>query len=505
MGLDICVVMVLVLVGCGVLYGPLIGPNPEHCANNPGICTEAQQCNTKTGFCVDAINDMTQRAPAVASVSPKAGRNNVATTITIMGSNFHESPVVTVGGVACGAVVRDSENKITCQVEPRPGTCGPQDIVVTNSDDQQSGIGTKLFTYGTTSRTFQSAFANLMTASEPWGIEVGDFDNDGNLDLVAGSRKNSGILLFKGKGDGSFVSPPSTYNITGYTVALAAVDLDRNGNLDLLAVSFNPGIPEFYLHVIHGNGAGSLTEKSHIALPSFSGTYPGLAVADFNGDKIPDVLVSNPANGTISVILGNSAGIPTKEDSSVTGSMAPGPLAVGDFDGDGAIDFAVSGIDGIAIAKGDGKGMFTSATSTGTTTSRAGLATADINQDNKLDLVYAVRNLARVGFRYGQGDLTFKQEIQLSVSSALPEVIRLADLDADGYMDALVTFDDTGYDRISIFYGAQNTTYSQVDPFATGARPRDAVIADFNKDGLLDFALLQYDNNSIGVFTAQCK
>jgi hypothetical protein len=129
MGLRICVVMVLVLVGCGVLYGPLIGPNPEHCANNPGICTEAQQCNTKTGFCVDAINDMTQRAPAVASVSPKAGRNNVATTITIMGSNFHESPVVTVGGVACGAVVRDSENKITCQVEPRPGTCGPQDIL----------------------------------------------------------------------------------------------------------------------------------------------------------------------------------------------------------------------------------------------------------------------------------------------------------------------------------------------------------------------------------------
>ena len=273
----------------------------------------------------------------------------------------------------------------------------------------------------------------------------------------------------------------------------------------MLAVSFNPGIPEFYLHVIHGNGAGSLIEKSHIALPSFSGTYPDLAVADFNGDKIPDVLVSNPANGTISVILGNSTGIPTKEDSSVTGSMAPGPLAVGDFDGDGAIDFAVSGIDGIAIAKGDGKGMFASATSTGTMTSRAGLATADINQDNKLDLVYAVRNLALVGFRYGQGDLTFKQEIQLSVSSALPEVIRLADLDADGYMDALVTFDETGYDRISIFYGSQNTTYSLVDLFATGARPRDAVIADFNKDGLLDFALLQYDNNSIGVFTAQCK
>lgn len=51
-GLRVCVVVVvLVLLGCGVLYGPLIGPNPAHCANNPGICTGTQQCNPKTGFC----------------------------------------------------------------------------------------------------------------------------------------------------------------------------------------------------------------------------------------------------------------------------------------------------------------------------------------------------------------------------------------------------------------------------------------------------------------------
>ena len=60
---------------------------------------------------------------------------------------------------------------------------------MTNSDDKQSGTGTKLFTHGTTSRAFQSAFANLMTASEPWGIEVGDFDNDGNPGSSGGQQK----------------------------------------------------------------------------------------------------------------------------------------------------------------------------------------------------------------------------------------------------------------------------------------------------------------------------
>ena len=50
--------MILGLLGCGVLYGPLIGPNPNHCANNPSICTESQQCNTQTGFCVDAALDL---------------------------------------------------------------------------------------------------------------------------------------------------------------------------------------------------------------------------------------------------------------------------------------------------------------------------------------------------------------------------------------------------------------------------------------------------------------
>ena len=70
------------------------------------------------------------------------------------------------------------------------------------------------------------------------------------------------------------------------------------------------------------------------------------------------------------------------------------------------------------------------------------------------------------------------------------EIIRLADLDADGYMDALVTFDETGnFMTGSAFSMDPKHNIPLVDSFATGARPRDAVIADFNKDGLLDFAL----------------
>lgn len=497
---------VIGLVGCGILYGPLVGLNPDHCANSPSRCTPEQQCDVKTGFCMDAKVDMSAgAAPVVTSVSPAVGSNNVATSVSISGHHFHEHPTVTVGNVACETVVWHSSDLISCQIQPRPGTCGPQDIVVTNPDDLQSGTGTKLFTYGTTSRSFVSG-ARLTTDPTPWAIDAADFDKDGNLDIVAGSISNSRILLWRGKGDGSFLSTPTSFNISATAVALAAADMDHNGNLDLLVVSYDQPGNKVDLNVLQGNGAGLFNLLSQVPLSASSGiNFPGMALADVNADMILDVLVSNPTANTVSVILGTATGTSLKIQSSISVASTPGPLATGDFDGDGVVDFAVSGQSGIEVANGDGTGNFVSLKSTGLLTSRAGLAAYDINRDNTLDLFYGKRNAAVAEYSLNMGNRVFGSTKTMSTVAVAPEVVRFADFDADGTMDALVTTDDSGLSQVAIFYGSPSATFTRVDISTTGARPRDAAISDFNKDGLLDFATLEYGASSVGLYLGVCK
>lgn len=502
------------ILGCGLLYGPLTGPTANHCANNPSICTQGQQCDVNTGYCLDERGDMLTSSdlsagtpPTVTGVSPAIGSNIMTTSVTITGANFHANPAVTVGGAACTAVNRISPTQLTCQIAPKPGTCGPQNIVVTNSDDKQSGTGTKLFSYGTASRSFMASAQVLTTDSTPWGIDVADFDKDGNLDLVTGSLAFGRISMWRGKGDGSFVSPATMINITGYAVALATVDIDRNGNPDLIVVSNYSPTNTTYLNVLLGDGSGGLSPTSQAVLPAISGLFlPGLAIADVNADTYPDVLVSNPDMSTVSVFLGNATGTPMPVPSSVMVCSTPGPLAAGDFDGDRVIDFAVSCPGGIGIAQGDGQGNFGSFKLTTLTTNRAGLATYDIDGNKQLDLFFGQRNSGKVAFSFGMGNLTFGPETTLTATGNLPEVIRPGDFDGDGNLDVLVTHDDTGSSLVSVFYGAPNAQFStRADITTTASRPRDAAIGDFNKDGLLDFVALQSGGPSSSVYLGVCQ
>lgn len=85
--------------------------------------------------------------PVVSSVLPNSGANNVATSITVSGTDFRPGAQVTVGGTACTNVIVTSSTSITCTVPAKTATCGPRDIVVIHPDDGKSATGLGLFTY----------------------------------------------------------------------------------------------------------------------------------------------------------------------------------------------------------------------------------------------------------------------------------------------------------------------------------------------------------------------
>jgi hypothetical protein len=160
----------------------------------------------------------------------------------------------------------------------------------------------------------------------PHSLAVGDFNGDGHLDLATSTGK---ILL--GNGDGTFQAPTTFAAVGGSAVAVGVFTGD--GDLDLAVTG--PGIPNRGVGVYLGNGDGTFQAPRYNLVDLFPNA---LAVADFNGDGIPDLAVSG--NSSVGVLLGNGDGTLQTADDYPAG---PKPTAVvsGDFNGDGFPDLAV--------------------------------------------------------------------------------------------------------------------------------------------------------------------
>ncbi|HYM09536.1 MAG TPA: FG-GAP-like repeat-containing protein [Bryobacterales bacterium] len=220
-------------------------------------------------------------------------------------------------------------------------------------------------------------------------VAAGDFNHDGKMDLlISNYAQGEGVRVLLGNGDGTFHAAAT---VTSTPVSQVRVtDFNRDGRADVATIltELKAGEPaKNFLLVFLGRGDGTFGPEIRTQLNNNG----GVLVADFNGDGLPDIFTESygpPGNTIGSVLLGKGDGSfqsPIPYLSYLESNAYGFPVAAGDFTGDGHADLVLAGGNGFYICPGKGDGTFLPPVEQSMPLSFA-LTAVDLDGDGHLDL-----------------------------------------------------------------------------------------------------------------------
>lgn len=183
----------------------------------------------------------------------------------------------------------------------------------------------------------------------------GDLDGDGDLDLLiaveaATRQRRAGSLLIYFNQNGALVDSGQRLGAGQSTVALG--DLDRDGDLDVLAAGRNSGVVWMNQGGMQHGAAGSFTESREL----FKGRVSAAFLNDLNGDGAPDALI---ATERYAVVWWNDGQGTLSRSNQVLHYSERYAPAIGDLDGDGDPDvLACAYADDCRVWFNQGAGVF---------------------------------------------------------------------------------------------------------------------------------------------------
>jgi hypothetical protein len=441
--------------------------------------------------------------PKPQAVVPGSG----AFTLTVYGANFVQGAVVNWNR-SPRSTTFISARELQAQIlasDVDTATAGY--ITVTNPPP---GGGVSSASYGlvevhTPTSTIVAGRPHGYLKGDGGYLPLADFNNDGILDFATEQGKKE-MEVRLGNGDGTFrFGSISTYNEYSGS-AIASGDFNNDGNEDLVFGADWSG-PPTQLQVSLGNGDGTFRKGSRFA--HFAELWPlDIAVGDFNGDGNLDLAVA-AAGASIQVFLGNGDGT-FMHPRNYGAAYYPFSLVAGDFNGDGILDLVVDSDYGLQLLIGNGDGTFQKVRNVASFRNTVGgLLMSDFNGDGNLDLAVAERDQTngKLWIILGKGDGTFNKPFAIHIKGGGVYGFSFiaGDFNSDGKTDLVVNYNLTN-DRTEtdLYLGNGDGTFQAKKivnlPGAPNYSAEQGIVpADFNSDGLLDFIFEQPGDHAVFV------
>jgi len=250
------------------------------------------------------------------------------------------------------------------------------------------------------------------------------------------------------------------------------------------------------ISLLLGNGLGGFMLQTTTKV----GTSPvPVAVGDFNGDGKLDVVTANESSGTLTILLGDGLGGFNEAPGSPIGvGGMPSFLAVGNIDGTGNLDIAVTNVvQGTTVLLGDGLGGFTPTPDSPFGAPALSVVLGDFNNDGKLDM--ALNNNSAVGVLLGDGmgGFTQGQTTPNPQSSGSIGTMATGDFNGDGKLDLVVDYNQSVSLLLGDGMGALTTAPGS--PFGAGNAPLTVAVGDFDNNGKLDLATANSQDGNVTV------
>jgi len=324
-------------------------------------------------------------------------------------------------------------------------------------------------------------------------VAVARMDADLYPDVIVSNYGSNEVSVLLNDGSGSF-GPAVDYAVGSNPWGIIAEDLNGDGANDVAVV--NSGSGTFW--VLLNNGDGTLSFSGSHSATGFSISPSWIAGGDFDGDEDVDLAVVKVyqnyvfSEGYVQIFENDGNGSFTSRETFTLGWRAATPL-IGDFDGDGDNDLAVSGTAGLSMFLNTGAGVFAPAvTHLAGASGRAVCDDFDFDQD--LDVAISDENSSgsTVAVILNHGDATFAYPFTISVGDD-PRGLACGDFDSDGDGDiavaikydnnvavALSSANPTGVDDHGPWGPVSSLALHQnyPNPFGSPSGPRTAVAFD---------------------------
>jgi alpha-tubulin suppressor-like RCC1 family protein len=266
---------------------------------------------------------------------------NVSTNGVLSASSFAPPVIFTIGGgtdCTWGLTLADLTG------------CGRLDIVVANRNFNTVSIFQNFCTPGNITTNSFGNRVDLPVAGTPFSVAVMDLDGDGKPEIITTDSASNEVSVLKNMGTSGTITTnsfgaPINFAVGSSPERMAVADMDGDGKPDVVTINF--GDNDNAVSVLRNiSTVGNIAFAATVNFPGLSDSFD-VAIGDLDGDGKPDLAVSSSHNGQAVSIYRNTS-VP---GSITTNSFAPhvdfdvggwgNTVAMGDLDGDGKLDVVV--------------------------------------------------------------------------------------------------------------------------------------------------------------------